>query len=179
MANRNIVYPSIAVAIFLGFIAFSDAGSAWTSMQLGDAGNGGWVIDLAAAAITVAVVTFLLMKPHLLVFAATEVWVLLSLIVNFALRDSERASVDVSLRLAVYTLAFVAAGILLGFELFDWYKKYSVERAKQMAQWAAMNPGAWPPGAVPGAFPPGAFPPGYQPPAAPAAPPAPPAPPAK
>ena len=80
---------------------------------MGCGSNAGWVIDLAAAGISAALVAFLLMRPHLYVFGATVGWAALAFIANFALRHSGTIDAPATYRMTAYFVVLVIAGVLL------------------------------------------------------------------
>ena len=148
--DRSLNRPSYVLALLLGVIAIVDAGSALLAMQtpgscsgynlsvLGCGSNAGWVIDLAAAGISAALVAFLLMRPHLYVFGGTVGWAALAFIANFALRHSGTIDVPATYRMTVYFVVVVIAGVLL---VVESKPKWDAERAKRSV--AQMPPG-WP-----------------------------------
>jgi hypothetical protein len=178
METRNLNRPSYVLALLLAVTAVVDAANALVTMQMPDlcrglpsqlnvpglscGTNSGWVIDLAAAGISAALLAFLLIRPHFYVFAATVGWAGLAFISNFALRHTTNGPDAVATyRMTVYFLVLVIAGVLLALELRD---RQEADRAKRPA--APVAP-PWPAGTWPG---PGPFGPPPYPPVAPAAP---------
>ena len=148
--ERSLNRPSYVLALLLGVVALVDAGSALLAMQtpgpcsgnnfsgVGCGSNAGWVIDLAAAGISAALVAFLLMRPHLYVFGATVGWAALAFIANFALRHSGTIDAPATYRMTVYFVVLVVAGVLL---VVEGKPRLDAERARRPV--AQMPPG-WP-----------------------------------
>jgi len=150
--ERSLNRPSYVLAFLLGAIAVADTTGALLAMQtpgfcsgnvlsgVGCGSNAGWVLDLAAAGISAALVAFLLTRPHLYVFGATVGWAALAFVANFALRHSGTIDMPATYRMTGYFVVLVIAGVLLAVE---GKPKWDAERAKQPV--AQMPPG-WPAG---------------------------------
>jgi hypothetical protein len=166
--ERSLNRPSYVLALLLGVVALVDAGSALLAMQMpgscsgsnfsgvGCGSNAGWVIDLAAAGISAALVAFLLMRPHLYVFGATVGWAASAFIANFALRHSGTIDAPATYRMTVYFVVLVVAGVLL---VVEGKPRLDAERARRPV--AQMSPG-WPNAgyaAPPAPYPPAPYPP--------------------
>ncbi|HEX7611336.1 MAG TPA: hypothetical protein VF371_01090 [Candidatus Limnocylindrales bacterium] len=148
--ERSLNRPSYVLALLLGVVALVDAGSALLAMQIpgpcsgnnfsgvGCGSNAGWVIDLAAAGISAALVACLLMRPHLYVFGATVGWAALALVANFALRHSGTIDAPATYRMTAYFVVLVIAGVLL---VVEGKPRWDAERATRPV--AQMPPG-WP-----------------------------------
>jgi hypothetical protein len=161
--ERSLNRPSYVLALLLGVIALVDAGGALLAMQtpgpcsrssfsgVGCGSNAGWVIDLAAAGISAALVAFLLTRPHLYVFGVTVGWAALAFIANFALRNSGTIDAPATYRMTAYFVVLVIAGVLL---VVEGKPRWDAERAKRPV--AQMPPG-WPKAGY--AAPPAPYPP--------------------
>jgi hypothetical protein len=138
--ERSLNRPSYVLALLLGVIALVDAGGALLAMQtpgpcsrssfsgVGCGSNAGWVIDLAAAGISAALVAFLLTRPHLYVFGVTVGWAALAFIANFALRNSGTIDAPATYRMTAYFVVLVIAGVLL---VVEGKPRWDAERAKR------------------------------------------------
>ena len=177
LEDRNIKYPSYALAAILAYVAFLDASHGLTLGQAPDA-SAAWFIELLTAGICAALATLMLTRPHLWFFAAAAGWSLLAFLANFIMKAKDTIDTIATERMTFYFIVLVGAGILAGIE--GW-KFYQTEKAKRPQNpWGA---GPWP-GQYPGApgQPPQQYPAPQQqfapPPAPPQAPPPPPPPPA-
>jgi hypothetical protein len=148
--DRSLSRPSYVLALLLGVVAIVDAASALLAMQtpgacsgynvggMGCGSNAGWVIDLAAAGISAALVAFLLMRPHLYVFGATVGWAALAFVANFALRHSGTIDTPATYRMTAYFVVLVIAGVLL---IVEGKPRWDAERVKRPV---AQTPPGWP-----------------------------------
>jgi len=152
LADRNINRPSYVLALLLGVVALYDAYNALLGLQGTDAG---WSVDLLTSGICSILVALLLLRPHLYVFLPVVLWSLLAFVANFIMRTGKGIDEVATVRMALYFVTFVGAGVLLIVEGQKWVAD-TWARRPYSSQYAA------PPA----------------PPAPPAAPPAPPAPPA-
>jgi hypothetical protein len=95
LADRNINRPSYVLALLLGLVALADAVNALVGMQALDpcsglahvsglncGTNAGWFVDLMTSAICATLVAFLLLRPHLYVFAPVVVWSFVAVLAN-------------------------------------------------------------------------------------------------
>ncbi len=138
MVTRNINRPAYALALLFGIVAIADAANALMAMQTTrNGGNAGWVIDLAAAAISAAFATVLLMRPHVYVFGAAAVWALVAFVVNFALRQPDGVDQIATYRMVIYFLVFVGSVVLVVADLW--------ERSEPQRAARGMGPRPWPP----------------------------------
>jgi hypothetical protein len=125
LADRNINRPSYVLALLLGLVALADAANALVRMQALDpcsglarvssvncGTNAGWFVDLMSSAICATLVVFLLLRPHLYVFAPVAVWSFVAFMANFFMK-SKGLDVLATGRMAFYFLVFVGAGVLL------------------------------------------------------------------
>jgi len=137
MVQRNINRPAYALALLFAIVAIADAANALFSMQTTrNGGNAGWVIDLAAAAISAGFATVLLMRPHFYVFAADAVWALIAFVVNFALRQPDFVDPIATYRMVIYFLVFVASVVLIAAELWERAEPQRLARGAGIRPWA-------------------------------------------
>jgi hypothetical protein len=103
-----------------------------------DASNGGWIIDLGAAAVSMGVATLLLLRPDRLVLASAGVWAAVAFLANLVTRKSGSFDMAVTYRCPVYFLVLVAAVVLLVVE----YQVSSARAAKAKASESVPPPAA-------------------------------------
>jgi hypothetical protein len=172
LADRNINRPSYVLALLLGVVALVDAFNALQGMQAIDpcAGlstttglhcgtNAGWFVDLMTSGICTVLVAFLLLRPHLYVWAPIVFWSFLAFLANYVMK-AKGFDLIATVRMALYFVVFVGAGVLT---LIDG-QKWTADK------WARRPSNPYQGQPYPGQY--------AAPPAPPAAPPAPPAPPA-
>jgi hypothetical protein len=157
LADRNINRPSYVLALLLGIVALLDAVNALTGMQAVDPCAGvaatataglhcgtsaGWFIDLMTSGICAALVALLLLRPHLYIFAPTVAWAFLAFIANFVMKAKGFDQLA-TIRMAIYFVVFIGAGVLLIIEGQKWAAIRWARRPMQ--PWA----GQYPPGYTP------------------------------
>jgi hypothetical protein len=194
LADRNINRPSYVLALLLGVVAIADAINALIGMQSMDpcsgltsaqtvglhcGTSGGWFIDLMTSGICAILVAFLLLRPHLYVFAPVVVWSFLAFLANFVMKAKGFDALATG-RMAIYFVVLVGAGVLLFIEGKPWVAERWSRRPMPAAWTGQPYPGQPFPGQYP---PPAGYPVAPQqfapPPPPPAAPPVPPAAPTK
>jgi hypothetical protein len=132
LADRNINRPSYVVALLLGIVAVADAANALAGMQAADpcgglpsvAGincgtNAGWFVDLMTSGICAVLVALLLLRPHLYVFAPVVAWAFLAFLANYVMKGNGFDGLA-TLRMAIYFVVFIGAGVLLTIEGQAW-----------------------------------------------------------
>ncbi len=140
MVTRNVHRPAYALALLFAIVAIADAANAIVAMQTTrNGGNAGWVIDLAAAAISAGFATVLLMRPHFYVFAAEAVWALIAFVVNFALRQPDGIDGIATYRMVIYFIVFVASVVLVADEAWERMEPQRAVRGAGVRPWAPMN----------------------------------------
>jgi hypothetical protein len=160
LADRNINRPSYVLALLLGAVALVDAFNALQGMQAIDpcAGisnvsglhcgtNAGWFVDLMSSAICAVLVTFLLLRPHLYVFAPAVLWAFLGFLGNFIMK-SKGFDALATFRMAIYFVVFVGAGVLLIIDGQKWLAEKWANRpmpGQYQGQYQAPPPPAAPP----------------------------------
>ena len=124
-------FPTVIVALGLIALAITDATVAIVNWQvtdllkstglnlssmtstIGTTGNTGWLIDLGAAGISMAVATLLLFRPDRLALSLVGGWSAIAFLANFFGRKSMTIDGYSIYRCPVYFLALVAVGVLL------------------------------------------------------------------
>jgi hypothetical protein len=123
MIPRNLNKPSYVLALLLGVISLVDAANALTAMQntpvMGST-NAGWVVDLLTSGVCAALVTLLLMRPHLYVFVPVVGWALLAFLANYIMRHTPGFDSLATVRMTLYFVLFVIGSVLVVFEGRDW-----------------------------------------------------------
>jgi hypothetical protein len=124
LADRNVNRPSYVLALLLGVVALVDAFNALSGMQAIDpcaglsntAGlhcgtNAGWFVDLMTSGICAVLVALLLLRPHLYIWFTIVLWSFLAFLANFVMKSKGFDSIA-TLRMAIYFVTFVGAGVL-------------------------------------------------------------------
>jgi hypothetical protein len=124
LADRNVNRPSYVLALLLGVVALVDVFNALSGMQALDpcaglsntAGlhcgtNAGWFVDLMTSGICAVLVALLLLRPHLYIWFAVVLWSFLAFLGNFVMKSKGFDSIA-TIRMSIYFVAFVGAGVL-------------------------------------------------------------------
>jgi hypothetical protein len=123
--ERKYRWPAVVLALGLIGLASVDAVSAINAYQSSDltcsifgqsmacgSGNQGWLTDLVAAALSMAVAVLLLLRPDRFVLASTGVWAAVAFAANLIGRKAHTVDPVVSYRCPVYFLVLVGAVVL-------------------------------------------------------------------
>ena len=166
LADRNINRPSYVVALLLGLVAIADAVHALIGMETGDpcagiskttgivcGANAGWFVDLLTAGICAVLVTLLLLRPHLWVFAIAVLWSFIAFLANFVMKGKGGDNLA-TFRMASYFLVFMIAGVLTIIDGQEWLAaKWARRPAGQPWYGGPAQPQIAPPPAPPAAPP--------------------------
>jgi hypothetical protein len=147
LADRNVNRPSYVLALLLGVVALVDAFNALSGMQAIDpcaglsntAGlhcgtNAGWFVDLMTSGICAVLVALLLLRPHLYIWFAVVLWSFLAFLGNFVMKSKGFDSIA-TLRMAIYFVVFVGAGVLTIIDGQKWISdKWARRPAAQLWQ---------------------------------------------
>lgn len=136
MNPRNLNKPSYVLVLLLGVISLVDAANALTAMQntgsfgggSGGGTNAGWVVDLLTSGVCAALVALLLMRPHFYVFVTVVAWAFLAFFANYIMRHTPGLDSLATVRMTLYFVTLVIAGVLVVFEGRDWLEVYMARR---------------------------------------------------
>jgi hypothetical protein len=136
----------VAIALLLLILAVVDAVVALVYFQAGDTAmckttsmfgiglnsvcSHGWIIDLGAAGISMALATLLLLRPDRLVLAVTAGWSAIAFLANLLNRRTGELDAGVAYRCPVYFLVLVGALVLF----FIDYQAEQADRAEAAAE---------------------------------------------